>query len=108
MASRRPFVGRAKTKRNVEGHEFGSPIAAYEYETAGGEIRERQDRGFSIVRGYRRHRDVKDFAERLIAIFQPQLRSDLSWAQLKTKISKMRTAPGRRRRVVFEGGATAP
>jgi hypothetical protein len=66
MASRRPFVGRA----------IGSPIAAYEYETAGGEIRERQDRGLSIVRGYRLHRDVKGFAERLIAIFQPQLRSD--------------------------------
>src|SRR5215831_7274584 len=62
---------------------LGSPIAAYEYET-GPPVCQRQDRGVSTVRGHRLHRDIKSFAERLIAISQPQLRADLSRAQLKT------------------------
>jgi hypothetical protein len=43
----------------------------------------------SIPRGVtanRLHRDIKSFAKRLIAIVQPQLRSDLSRAQLKTSL----------------------
>src|SRR5215831_3711341 len=62
---------------------LGSPIAAYEYET-GPPVRQRQDRGVSTVRGHRLHRDIKRFAEWLVAILQPQLYADLSRAQLKT------------------------
>ena len=49
-------------------------------------VHQRQDRGVSTVRGHRLHRDIKSFAERLIAIVQPQLRPDLSRAQFKTSL----------------------
>jgi hypothetical protein len=35
---------------------------------------------------YRLHRDIKSFAERLIAIVQPQLRAYLSRAQPKANV----------------------
>ena len=38
---------------------------------------------FSTARGYRLHRDIKSFANRLIAIVQPQLWSNLSRAQVR-------------------------
>ena len=57
----------------------------HELETAA-EVHQRQDRGVSTVRGYRLHRDIKSLAKRLIAIVQPQLRSDLSRAQLKANL----------------------
>src|SRR5262249_5605705 len=82
------FVGRqSEHEAKCRGHhELGSPIATYEQETAGGEVCQRQDRGFSIVCGYWLHGDMKCFAKRLIAIVQPQLQSDLCSAQLKTHL----------------------
>jgi hypothetical protein len=44
--------------------------------------RRNRDRGT----GYRLHRDMKGFAKRLIAIVEPQLQSDLSRAQLKSRL----------------------
>jgi hypothetical protein len=64
------LLGRANTKPSRP--ETGTPV------------RQRQDHGVSTVGGHRLHRDIKSFAKRLIAIVQPQLRSDLSRAQLKT------------------------
>src|SRR5215831_17957359 len=45
------FVGRqSEHEAKCRGHyELGSSIATYEQETAGGEVRQRQDRGFSLV-----------------------------------------------------------
>src|SRR5262249_26164344 len=79
---------------------LGSPIAAYEYETAP-PIPQRQDRGVSTVRGDRRHRDIKRFAEWLIAILQPQLYADLSRAQLKTNSPCAFVHIGKRRFIRF-------
>jgi hypothetical protein len=66
-------------------HRLGSPITAYEQETAA-PVRQRQDRGVSPICGYRLHRDVEGFATGLIVIGQPQLRPGLSRAQLKAKL----------------------
>src|SRR5215471_17299758 len=66
-------------------HKLGSPITTYESET-GAEVYQRQDRRLPAVCGYRLHRDVKSVSERLIAIVQPQLRCDLSRAQLKANL----------------------
>ena len=71
------------------------PIYTHERETAA-EVHQRQARGVSTVRGYRLLRDVKSLAKRLILV-QPQLRSDLSRAQLKTNLPCAFVYVGKRR-----------
>jgi hypothetical protein len=75
FASNRPLAGSANTKR--------SSVAADECKTAA-EVHQRKDRGLSAVRGDRLHGDVERFPQRLVAIIEPQPRSDLGWAQLET------------------------
>src|SRR5947199_135447 len=66
-------------------HGLGSSVRADERET-GREVHQRQDRGPAGIGGDRLHRDIERFTERLIAVREPQLWSDLGGTQLDTHL----------------------
>jgi hypothetical protein len=58
-------------------------------------------RGLATVGGHRLHRDIESFAKRLIAMVQPQLRSDLRGAQIKTGLPGALVHFGKRSSIRF-------
>src|SRR5262245_31245090 len=65
--------------------EIQSPIGAYERET-GPEVHQGQDCGLAGIGRDRLHCDIERFSEWLIAVLEPQLRSDFGGTQLETHL----------------------